>query len=101
MRHSYLRIEEVDEGESKRKMKTINKKNSKNITVQSWKMVGNLLRVVQHRRPLRRIQKYRDSKFWLLHWHLIMILFLSAKKVISNNSEFFSDFQKKNRTSFN
>ena len=29
MRHSYLRIEEVDEGESKRKMKTIN--NNKNI----------------------------------------------------------------------
>ena len=25
MRHSYLRIEEVDEGESKRKMKTINR----------------------------------------------------------------------------
>ena len=32
MRHSYLRIEEVDEGESKRKMKTINKnKNIPNI----------------------------------------------------------------------
>ena len=27
MRHSYLRIEEVDEGESKRKIKTINNKN--------------------------------------------------------------------------
>ena len=101
MRHSYLRIEEVDEGESKRKMKTNNKKNSKNITVQSCKLVCNLLRVVQHRRPLRRIQKYRDSKFWLLHWHLIVILFLSVKKkMISNHSEFFSDFQK-NRTSFN
>ena len=32
MRHSYLRIEEVDEGESKQKMKTINKnKNIPNI----------------------------------------------------------------------
>ena len=70
MRHSYLRIEEVDEGESKCKMKTINK--NKNMST----VKCNLLRVVQHRRPLRRIQKYRDSKFWLLHWHLIMILYL-------------------------
>ena len=73
MRHSYLRIEEVDEGESERKvMKTINKKKQ----IMSMLLnVCNLLQVVQHRRPLRRIQKYRDSKFWLLHWHLIMISF--------------------------
>ena len=99
MRHSYLHIEEVDEGESKRKMNTIIIKTK--ISKNYYGLYDNLLRVVQHRRPLRRIQKYRDSKFWLLHWHLIMILFLPAKWTItlSNNFEFFSDFLE-NRSSF-
>ena len=37
MRHSYLRIEEVDEGESKRKMKTINK--NKNFPKILWSRI--------------------------------------------------------------
>ena len=82
MRHSYLHIEEVDEGESKHQMKTINNK-QKYFLLMVECLYDNLLRVVQHQRPLRRILKYRDSKFWLLHWHLIMILFLSMQKLDS------------------
>ena len=45
MRHSYLRIEEVDEGESKCKMKTINKNKNMSIVKRSvtyfeWFSIG-------------------------------------------------------------